>query len=138
MTKKLIPIFKAEIKNGILIHKNAVKFQSYLNSLNGEVEVVVRKHNKKRSHNQNNLYWAYLNIIEQETGDSANDLHEYFKRTHLTPKFITACKHTIKIPRSTTELSAGEFGEYMEKICRETNIPIPDRNLEIELEMENL
>jgi hypothetical protein len=133
---KLIPIFKAEVKNGAIIHKNAVKFQSYLDSLDGEVEIVVRKPKKKRSSNQNNLYWCYLSVIEQETGDSANDLHEYFKRKHLTPKFITARGQTIRIPRSTTELSTGEFGEYMDKIERECGIPVPDKTMEMELEME--
>ena len=32
----------------------------------------------------------------------------------------------IKIPKSTTELKKHEFSEYMEKICAETNVEIPD------------
>ena len=79
-----------------------------------------------RSLSQNNLYWMYLNLIERETGNNANDLHEYFRRTLLPPKFIKVMGKEVKIPMSTTELKKTDFGEYMEKICAEVNIPIPD------------
>ena len=80
----------------------------------------------KRTLSQNRLYFAYLHIIERETGNDANDLHEFLKRTLLPPKFITVMGKEIKIPRSTTELNKIEFGEYMDKICAMTNVPIPD------------
>ncbi len=83
-----------------------------------------------RSLSQNNLYWLYLEEIEIETGNSANDLHEFFKREFLPPQFITVKLKgksiERKIPRSTTDLSKLEFGTYMEKICALTNVPIPD------------
>ena len=84
-----------------------------------------------RSNSQNKMYWAYLNIIEYETGNNANDLHELFKRTLLPPKFITVMGKEIKIPKSTTELTKLEFGEYLDKIGAETGVPVPDpRELE--------
>ena len=83
-----------------------------------------------RSLSQNNLYWHYLSVIEAETGNTAEELHEYFRRTLLPAKFITieidGKNKEIKIPRSTTELSKIEFGEYLDKICAETNVPIPN------------
>ncbi len=134
MSKKLVPIFKAELKNGKLIFGNRNKFLGYISSLkDGAVEIVVRSFRKKRSHNQNNFYWMYLNLIGEETGDNPTDLHEYFKRRHLIPKFIKVLgKSEMKIPRSTTELSTGEFGEYMDKIEQESGIPIPDINVMME------
>lgn len=79
-----------------------------------------------RSLSQNALYWFYLGVIESETGNNADDLHQYFKRTLLKPKIINVMGKEIRVPCSTTELSKLEFGEYMEKICAETNVPIPD------------
>lgn len=79
-----------------------------------------------RSLNQNNLYWMYLGIIERETGNNANDLHEYFRRALLAPKIIKVMGKDIKIPRSTKELKKHEFSDYMDKICAESGVAIPD------------
>lgn len=79
-----------------------------------------------RSMSQNKLYWLYLEVIEKETGNSANDLHEYFRRVLLTAKILKVMSKEIKVPKSTTELNKVEFGDYMDKICAMTNVPIPN------------
>ena len=81
---------------------------------------------EKRSLSQNSYYWAYLGIIERETGNDAQSLHELFRRTKLPPKFIKVMGKEIKIPMSTTELSKYEFGEYLDKISSETEIALPN------------
>jgi hypothetical protein len=78
-----------------------------------------------RSLNQNKLYWAYLQIVEQETGNNFMDLHEYLKRTLLPPKFITVLGKEIKIPMSTTELNKSDFTIYLDKISALTGVPLP-------------
>jgi hypothetical protein len=78
-----------------------------------------------RSLNQNKLYWAYLSMVEAETGNNSSDLHEYFKRTLLPPKFITVLGKEIKIPMSTTELNKSDFIIYMDKISALTGVPLP-------------
>lgn len=80
----------------------------------------------KRSLSQNRFYWLYLGIIEQETGNNSEDLHELFKRTLLPPKFIKVMGVEIKIPMSTKELSKHQFGEYMDKISAKVEIAIPN------------
>lgn len=79
-----------------------------------------------RTMSQNRLYWLYLGVIERETGENASELHEYFKRTFLTPKFIKIRGKEIEVYPTTTSLKKGEFSEYLEKINADTNIPIPD------------
>jgi hypothetical protein len=79
-----------------------------------------------RTLSQNKLYWKYLGIISMETGDDINDLHEFFRREFLPPKFIKVMGEERKVPRSTTELKKWEFSDYMDKICARTEIPIPD------------
>ena len=101
------------------------RFKEYLLSHEGDTfDIIPRK--KKRSLTQNNYYWFYLEVVERETGNVAVELHEYFKRTLLPPKFITVMGKELKIPASTTELSKLDFGEYLDKICAETNVPLPD------------
>lgn len=68
----------------------------------------------------------YLELIEKETGNGANDLHEYFKRALLAPKWLTVLGKEIKVPKSTTELTKVEFGDYMDKIAALSGVAIPD------------
>lgn len=100
-------------------------WHDFLKDSEGKI-VQVTRYTPVRSDQQNRFYWLYLSVIETETGNSANDLHEYFKRVHLPPKFITVMNKEVKIPASTTDLNKIEFGEYLDKICAETNVPIPD------------
>lgn len=95
--------------------------------LKGKRGVMILDQKKNhRSDNQNKLYWAYLGLIEEETGDFASDLHEYFKRALLPPTFIKVLGKTVKIPRSTTDLTKGEMVEYLLKINALTGVAVPD------------
>jgi len=88
--------------------------------------LIIEEEKPVRSLSQNSYYWVYLGVIADETGDNAEDLHEFFKRKLLPPVFKTIQGEEIKLPRSTTDLSKGEFTEYLDKICALTNIPLPD------------
>ncbi|MDZ4785413.1 MAG: hypothetical protein SGJ02_04985 [bacterium] len=84
----------------------------------------------KRTLTQNAFYWVYLTVIARETGNDADDLHAYF-RANLLPRKIVKIKgrkgvYDFEKSQSTTELSKAEFGEYMEKICVATEVPIPN------------
>lgn len=107
---------------------NEQRFREELKNNEGK-RYRIDKEQNKRTLNQNSFYWKYLEIIEMETGNIALELHEYFKRIFLPPKFIKVLGKEIKIPASTTDLKKVEFGEYLDKICAETNVPLPDPNL---------
>lgn len=83
-----------------------------------------------RTLNQNSLYHLYLDVIERETGNNHNDLHEFFKREFLPPRIIkvriAGKESERKIPASTTDLNKTDFADYMDKICAMVEIPIPD------------
>lgn len=104
---------------------NEARFREFLKGNEGKKFEIHRKE-RKRTISQNAYYWVYLELIEGQTGNAANDLHELFRRTLLPPKFITVMGKEIKIPRSTTELNKVEFAEYLEKICAETKVPLLD------------
>ena len=83
-----------------------------------------------RTGSQNNLYWLYIDIIANETGNDSIDLHLFFKSKLLPRKKIIIrgkkTAHEFERETSTTELSKLEFGEYMDKISQLVEIPIPD------------
>lgn len=80
----------------------------------------------KRSRSQNNLYWVFLHAIAKETGNDADDIHEYAKRKFLPPRFITINGEEYKIPGTTTGLSKNDFSEYMDKVSAWSGVPIPN------------
>lgn len=119
-------IFQA--KEGKMTWGSVYNHQRFLNCLkeNEGKDFRIELLQSTRSLSQNALYWMYLELIEKETGNPANDLHEYFRRTLLSPKWLKVMGKEIKVPQSTTELKKEEFSDYMDKICAEVNIPIPD------------
>jgi len=89
-------------------------------------EVIIEPFKPTRSRSQNSYYWLYLGIIAAETGDNADDLHEFFKRTLLPPVFKTIRGEEVRLPGSTTDLDKAQFGEYLDKIAAMTEVPLPD------------
>jgi hypothetical protein len=80
----------------------------------------------KRSDSQNAFYWLYLGIIERDTGQNADDIHEWAKRKFLPPRFIKVNGEEMRIAGTTTGLGKGDFVDFMDKIAAETNVPIPN------------
>lgn len=119
--------FSAKVKTGEIQYYDKRELTDFLASLEDKrIDIEIKKHTEKRTLDQNSFYWLYLGVIADETGDSANDLHEYLKRKHLPPRFIKVRNTTLKIPATTTKLDKAQFSDYMERINAETGVPIPD------------
>ena len=89
-------------------------------------KVVITKVKPIRSIEQNKLMWSWLNCIANETKNSKDDLHLYFRSEFLGYKEL---QRFGKVPISTTELDTKQFTDYLEKIriysrC-ELNIRLP-------------
>ena len=123
----MTPIFKGKVAQGKFWADNLKTYNLYLKTFEGrEVDVIIRKHVKLRTINQNKLYWLYLKLIEDETGNDSQEIHEYFKRIFLPPRFISVFNREIKIPASTTKLDTKEFTDYIAKIEKMTGIKCPN------------
>jgi hypothetical protein len=125
-------MFNVIAKNGELdfgSDYNLARFSQWLKEREGK-RIRIEQLISSRTTLQNNYYWLYLGVIERETGNNANDLHEYFKRKFLVPEFkkvvIKGKPVEYKCPKSTTKLNKIEFGDYLDKICSETDVPLPD------------
>jgi hypothetical protein len=126
-------IFYAKQIAGLLEFTNKRALFDFLLShgdYKGQYIVEIEKLKSKRSLDQNSLYWLYLGVIERETGNLADDLHELFKRKFLPPIPKTILGIQFRLPASTSDLNKAEFGEYLDKICAFTNVPIPQTEKE--------
>lgn len=141
MSKK-VPKIIAEVVNGSLKFDFRQKdiLRRWLNNLNGvKVELVIKKHRRKRTIPQNSYYWGIvLDLIAESTGYTTEELHEFFKRLYLK-KIITIGGVDYEVSESTKKLNTDQFSKYIEKIKRfaeiKLSLRIPDPN-EIDYEDE--
>lgn len=103
---------------------NTKAWLDYLEKNDGKKLVVeVELEKSRRSLDQNAYLWGVVyKTIADYNGDTENDLHEFFKRKCLPPKFVKVLGKEIKIPATTTDLNKIQFGEYIEKIRAEVAI----------------
>ncbi len=126
MTSFIVKIKKGELDFGSDF--NLARFRQFSKEHEGEY-MRLEKPTPIRSLSQNNLYWAWLAKVEMETGNAADDLHEYLKIKFL-PKRIIRIKgkntfHELASVGSTTNITKIEFGEYLDKCSAHTEIPLP-------------
>jgi hypothetical protein len=119
--------FHGTIEGGKLAFRPSVAlaWTKYRGSHEG-ARVVISEWKEERNRSQNRYYWLYLEIIARETGDTANDLHEFLKRKLLPPRFLKVRGEELRIPASTRDLDKTDFAAYLDRICALTNVPLPD------------
>lgn len=77
--------------------------------------VTVEPYKKKRSLNQNALYWRWVSIIARETGNSHDDVHEALKAKFCPPRTVALGDEERQI-RSTAKLTTEAMNEYMDQV----------------------
>ncbi len=133
MTEKLLKNFVVEIREGrpsFTSDYQRSMFNDFLKQFEGKkVWMTIDPKLPKRTDRQNRFYWLYLGIISRETGEDKDSLHAFFGDEFLTKGVKNLFGKEVKVKKSTTELNRIEFGNYLEEICRLTEIPIPDPSI---------
>jgi len=102
-----------------------VKFQIEKFTVGTNITAYLSSKKPLRSLQQNNYYWMYLKLIEDETGNSSQDLHNYFKGKYLSNGITEVYGHKVRKTKSTTNLNKSEFAEYLMSIEAESGIALP-------------
>lgn len=122
--------FKATIKNNTLTYENESYVRHHLSKLEGKpVTVDVNKIHYQRSNQQNRWYWKILEIVSNDTGHTEDELHRIFKGLFLPRNIVNLKGKEYSLAGSTTDLTKGQFVEYIERIraeVAEMGIVIPD------------
>lgn len=112
-----------------LIVESKIWFHHQLSKFKDGEKVTLEIHSRKpkRSDQQNRYYWGvYLPLIAKETGEHDLDaLHELFKGKFLSEGIVEVLGQKVRKKKSTTDLSVGEFCEYIMNIEAETTIEAP-------------
>lgn len=116
------PVFGGKIEHGELILNNPQLYLAHLNSLNGEVNVTVKRRIKTRSDKQNRYYWGVvIDILWKHFAlDSPIEMDEKISpeawHIGLRNEFLTIASFPLRISKSSTSLSTVEFEEYLTQI----------------------
>lgn len=133
MAQRFRTIIFGKVENGeiVLSEPYKLRLEKRLRSLEGhEVEVALpekRRKRSKRSLKQNSYYWAVvIPIIMDSMGEFDEEIvHDYLRSKFLKEVVVrsfinpsTKQKQEVEFQRirSTTELSVGDFVEYVMKI----------------------
>lgn len=79
-------------------------------------DVSIKLHRTKRSSEANNLYWAWIGIIAQETGNDREVCHKFFAKKFLGYDTKEFGDEKIAIVKSTSNLDTAQFAEYMNQV----------------------
>lgn len=78
------------------------------------LELTLRYVKKRRTLDQNALYWQWCSLIANEVGDDKESVHAALGRMFLPCRLSRIDKSPVAV--STTTLSTKEMSEYMDKI----------------------
>jgi hypothetical protein len=113
--KKTISISKqkGKVLNLDVVHK---QLDCLLNlSANGEYELSVSKRKSKRSLDQNALMWKWFSVIEDATGTSSQDVHDYYCKKFLK-RIVSVGNHDEVVVGGTRNLNTAEMAEFLTKV----------------------
>ena len=107
--------FHCEIKNGKLRILNRSEFDDIISNLSGNYYIEL-KETGVRSTQQNNYYWAIIDLLADDLGYTNREMHD-------------AVKNHFEI-KSTKVLTTKEFAKLIERIIRwaaiDLGVVIPD------------
>ena len=84
-------------------------------------EVIIRKHERHRSDNQQGYYRVLLREVSDYTGYDPEELHDLFRKRLGLVKVIQL-KESVEVPLSTSEMSIQQMSlliEGVHRICAE-------------------
>ncbi len=133
-----IPTYKSQMFAGTIVEKYGVRsfamnderrYRHFLLTIckpGDEVSMYMTNKRPKRSNQQNNYYHLYLSLIALSTGNDEEDLHTWAKGEFLSKGITEVFGRKVRKVKSTTELTIGEFLEFLQRIEERTGIPLPD------------
>lgn len=83
----------------------------------GKTEVIIRDHKSSRSIQQNSLYWKWMSILANWSGErTKDDMHREFSIRLLGPELFVVDGKQYVTARSTTSLGTKDFSQYLDQI----------------------
>lgn len=82
---------------------------------NGEYTVKIIRKTTPRTISQNSLMWMWFKCMEEATGTSKDDFHDYYKAKFLSRQ-VAIGGRWVTVIGSTTDLNTLQMTDYLEKV----------------------
>ena len=98
---------------------------------NGEYVVKIVRKSKPRSVSQNALMWMWYKCMEDATGTSKDDFHDYYKAKYLSRQAYVG-KRCFIVAGSTAQLNTIQMTDFLNKVKADAatefgiNLPLPE------------
>ena len=77
--------------------------------------VTIEPYKERRSLSQNSLYWKWVGIMAQDTGNDPDTVHEALKQRFLVPVEVAFLGEKVQY-RTTASLDIKAMGNYMDRV----------------------
>ena len=91
--------------------------KAFFKNSSGEEAVISIKPNKMtRTQKQNAMYWAILEQVRKETGNTKDAIHDHCRKEFLETRIEEVASKPVVVLKSTTSLNTKEMGEYCDEV----------------------
>lgn len=93
--------------------------------------IVIEPYVRKRTTNQNSLYWSWMTLIAHETGNDKDEVHEFLLAKFCPTKTVMVGDEEVT-RESTKLLSTVEMTTYMDRVLawaatfHNITLPLPE------------
>jgi len=106
-----------------------VQVEAYKSTLDKskKYRLTIEPYRRKRTTSQNSLYWSWMTLIADETGNDKDDIHEFLLNKFCPTKVVMVGGEEQEIT-STKYLDTKQMSAYMDRIppwAGEFNISLP-------------
>ena len=114
MSETLTRILKRDKPKADIVESMTRTF--FKNTSGDEAVISIKAYKKTRSGRQNDMYWAIIEQVRVETGNSKNAIHDFFRKEFLEITVEEVVNKPIVVLKSTTELNTKEMAVYLDDI----------------------
>jgi len=81
-----------------------------------EAVISIKPNKMTRTQKQNAMYWAILEQVRKETGNTKDAIHDHCRKEFLETRIEEVASKPVVVLKSTTSLNTKEMGEYCDEV----------------------
>ena len=114
MSETLSRILKREKPKAEIIENMTRTF--FKNTSGDEAVISIKPNKMTRTQKQNAMYWAIIEQVRVETGNTKDAIHDHCRKEFLQTRIEEVANKPVVVLKSTTSLNTKEMGLYCDEV----------------------